>query len=68
MKDWIDERRPPEDLDLSYPWPRELVQGAWDSITPQQIHTELSRMPAKCHAVLKTNGGHINKLLNSFNI
>jgi ketohexokinase/beta-glucosidase len=59
IKDWINDRLPSNDRDLTYLELRQLVQGAWDSITPEQLHHEIAKMPGKCRAVINADGGHI---------
>jgi ketohexokinase/beta-glucosidase len=59
MKDWIDDRLPSDDHNLTHPELRQLVQGAWDNITPEQLHREISKMPGKCREVINADEGHI---------
>jgi hypothetical protein len=56
VKDYIQEKYP--EVQRSYPRLREAVTEAWNSITDEQVKELIATMPARCQAVIDTQGGY----------
>jgi hypothetical protein len=56
MKDWIQDHY--DDTLTGWDELREAVQSAWDAVPASYFAEELSKMPARCQAVIDANGIH----------
>jgi transposase len=56
MKDWIQDRY--DDTLMRWDELREAVKAAWDALPATYLAEELSKMPARCQAVIDANGMH----------
>jgi crotonobetainyl-CoA:carnitine CoA-transferase CaiB-like acyl-CoA transferase len=56
MKDWMKDRY--DDTLLRWDELREAVEAAWDTLPATYLAEELSKMPARCQAVIDANGMH----------
>ena len=58
MKDWIQHQYGHIDNITSYPQLRRVVQEAWDAVPNEHICKLIKSMPARCQAVINSNGGN----------
>jgi transposase len=56
MKDWIQDHF--DDTLKGWDEIREAVEAAWEALPPTYLAEELSKMPARCQAVIDANGMH----------
>jgi transposase len=56
MKDWIQDHY--DDTLLRWDELREAVEAAWDALPATYLPEELSKVPARCQAVIDANGMH----------
>jgi crotonobetainyl-CoA:carnitine CoA-transferase CaiB-like acyl-CoA transferase len=56
MKDWMKDRF--DDTLISWDELREAVEAAWEALPATYLAEELSKMPARCQAVIDANGMH----------